>query len=204
MQTSGIGFVRVYGSAGIPVYQRDKAFQLVQGGFALDKTGLVAHQVLLAGTPLVYDEAARTAVVMRTAVLFANASNSATTYSVYKGSPLKVGDYLSAVPGGAAYAITAIDSTTYTDHDVITVGTTLGVGYSAGVSLFNSTATGASASALPVINGLLYEDTVVAVAGIAQSISAVIKATVYARRTFYISALATVSGLDDIIYSQSF
>jgi hypothetical protein len=204
MQTSGLGFARSYGVGTIPVFQRDKAFQLAQGGFTLDKTGLVAHQILLSGTPLVFDEAARTAVVLRTAKLFADAANNATTYSVLKGSPLKVGDYLAAVSGGAAYAITAIDTTTFTDHDVVTVGTTLGVALTAGASLFNSTATGASAAALPAINGLLYEDTIVAVTGINQTVSAVVRAFVYARRTFYISALASVSGLDDITYSQSY
>lgn len=201
MQTSGLGFVRTFGVGGIPVYQRDKAFQLAQGGFALDKTNLVANQVLAAGTPLVFDEAARTAVVGSFAVLQADAANNATTYRIKKGSILKVDDYLAAAPGSAAYAITAID-TSNSAYDTVTVGTTLGVGYTAGQLLFKSTATGASAAALPAFNGLLYEDTTI-VSGIAQTVSAVIRATVYARRVPYSSQLAALSGLDDIIYSQS-
>lgn len=201
MQTSGLGFVRAFGIAGIPVYQIDKAFKLVQGGFALDKTNLVAGQIIPAGTPLLYDEAARTAVVGSFATLFANATNSATTYQIKKGSILKVGDYFSATPGGTAYAITAID-TTASDHDVVTIGTTLGTALTAGQLLFKSTATGSTASALPAFNGLLYEDTLIRT-GIAQAISAVQRATVYARRVPYSTSLAALSGLDDITYSQS-
>jgi hypothetical protein len=186
---------------------RDKAMLLASGGFALVQTGFLNDDVIPRGTPLIFDEAARTATVVRTAVLFANASNSATTYQVKKSlNPnqplLKVGDYLAAIAGGAAYAITAIDSTTNTDHDVITVGTTLGVALTAGATLFASTATGASAAAFGAINGLLYEETLVQL-GYQQSVSAVIRGTVYARRVPYTAALAALSGLTNIIYSQS-
>lgn len=201
MQTSGLGFVRAFGVAGIPVYQIDKAFKLVQGGFALDKTNLVAGQILPAGTPLIYDEAARTAVVGTFATLYANATNSATTYQVKKGHIFKNGDYFSATPGGTAYAITAID-TSNTAYDVVTIGTTLGTALTAGQLLFKSTATGTTTSALPAFNGLLYEDTLVK-DGFAIAISAVQRATVYARRVPYSSQLAALSGLDDITYSQS-
>lgn len=201
MQTSGLGFVRAFGIAGVPVYQRDKGFLLAQGGFALDKTNLVAGQIIPAGTPLIFDETARTAVVGSFGTLYANATNVATTYQIKKGSVLKTGDYFSATPGGTAYAITAID-TSNAAYDVITVGTTLGAALTAGQLFFKSTATGATASALPAFNGLLYDDTTV-VAGIAQTVSAVIRAVVYARRVPYSTQLAALSGLDDITYSQS-
>lgn len=202
MQTSGLGFVRAFGIAGVPVYQRDKGFLLAQGGFALDKTNLVAGQIIPAGTPLIFDETARTAVVGSFGTLYANATNVATTYQIKKGSVLKVGDYFSATPGGTAYAITSIDSTSSTLYDTVTVGTTLGTALTAGQLFFKSTATGATASALPAFNGLLYDETVI-VAGIAQTVSAVIRAVVYARRVPYSTQLAALSGLDDITYSQS-
>lgn len=207
MQTSGMGFKRGYAPSSIPVWMRDKGMLLAQGGFALVQTGLQDFDVIPRGTPVVFDEAARTATILRTGVLFADASNSDTTYSVKKSlnakQPLfKVGDYLAAISGGKAYAITAIDSTTYTDHDVLTVGTTLGVALTAGATLFNSTATGASAAAFPVINGLLYEETLVEL-GLSQALSVVIRGTVYARRVPYTTALAALPGLAHIIYSQS-
>jgi hypothetical protein len=207
MQTSGIGFKRAYAPSSIPVWQRDKGMLLAQGGFALVQTGLQDMDVLPAGSPLIFDEAARTAIVLRTGILFADASNTATTYSVKKSlnpnQPLfKVGDYLAAAGGGAAYAITAIDSTTYSDHDVLTVGTTLGVALTAGNTLFRSTATGASAATYGAVNGLLYAETLVEL-GYMQSVSAVIKGIVYARRVPYNATLAALSGLDDIVYSQS-
>lgn len=207
MQTSGIGFKRSYAPSNIPVWQRDKAMKLVQGGFALVQTGFIDFDVIPRGTPGIYDEAARTFTAVRTGILFANATNTAVTYSVNKSlnnkQPLfKVGDYLSAVIGGAAYAITAIDSTTYTDHDVVTVGTTLGVALTAGQSLFQSTATGATAATLGAINGLLYEETLVEI-GYMQGVSVVIRGTVYARRIPYSATLAALPGLAQITFSQS-
>lgn len=207
MQTSGVGFKRTYAPSNVVVWMRDKAMLLASGGFVLVTTGLQELDVLPKGSPLVFDEAARTATVLRTGVLFADAANTDVVYQVKKSlnpnQPLfKVGDYLAAVSGGKAYAITAIDSTTYTDHDNVTVGTTLGVALTAGATLFNSTATGASAAAFPAINGLLYEETLVELS-FKQAVSAVIRGTVYARRVPYTAALAALSGLDDIIYSQS-
>lgn len=204
MQTSGVGFKRTYAGTSIPVYQLDKAFKLVQGGFLLVKTGLAKGLVLYRGTPLVYDEAARTATLLGVAKLHANATNTATSYQIEKGSNLKVGDYLAVTPGGAAYAITAIDTTSNTAYDTVTVGTTLGVAVTAGQFAFASSATGASAAAYPAINGLLYEETVVEDVAYSQSVSVVQRATVYARRVPYSTALAALSGLDDITYSQSY
>lgn len=203
MQTSGVGFKRTYAGTSIPVYQLDKAFKLVQGGFLLIKTNLAKGLILYRGTPLVYDEAARTATLLGVAKIHANASNSATSYQIEKGSNLLSGNYLAVAPGGAAYAITGID-TSNAAYDTVTVGTTLGVAVTAGEFAFASTATGASAAAFPAINGLLYEETIVEDVAYAQSVSVVQRATVYARRVPYSASLAALSGLDDITYSQSY
>lgn len=202
MQNSGVGFRRTYATASIPVWMRDKALELVQGGFVLVTTGLFPGQIIPPGTPLIYDESQRTATLGHFAKMYAAASNSATSYQVNKGHNLIVGDNLAAVTGGAAEAITAIDPTNAA-YDTITVGTTLGVAVTVGESLFASTAAGESAAALPAFNGLLYEETLFE--GPYQvAVSAVIRGTVYARRVPYTSQLAALPGLAHIIYSQSY
>ena len=67
--------------------------------------------------------------VVKTAKLYADALVDAVTYQVEKGHFFKVGDIIATkeVDDCLAYAITAIDTTTNTTHDVITVGTSLGV-----------------------------------------------------------------------------
>ncbi len=116
---------------------------------------------------------------------------------------MKVGDNLaSGATGGKAYPITAIDKTN-AGYDIITVGTSIGA-VAIGDTLYNSTATGATASALPASNGLLYEETQVFATGLQNSVGIVIRGTVYARRVPYSAAIAALAGLDDIIYSQSY
>jgi hypothetical protein len=126
MNHGGLGMERVLGSQDVPVWQGlTKDLQLVQGGFRLDKTGYSTGEILRAGSPVVFDEATRTATVLRTAVIQADAASNATTYRVQKGSTLNVGDYLaSGAVGGKAYAITAID-TSNSAYDELTVGTTI-------------------------------------------------------------------------------
>jgi hypothetical protein len=195
---------RTYNTASIPVWQGTaKDIQLAQGGFNLTiPSGAVAGQILPAGTPIVFDEATRQATYTAVGTLYSAATNSTTTYNLNKGSGLKVGDYLALAGTGAqAYAITAID-TSNANYDVYTVGTTLGVAASAGAGLYASTATGASASAYPTgVNGLSYDDVVI---GAGQTISVVIRGTCYARRLpAYSAALAALTGLKNIIFSQS-
>jgi hypothetical protein len=77
-----LSITRTLGTSGIPVWQGiGKDIQLVQGGFALDTTGLTLGSLLPAGSLVVYDEAARTATVTPTATLQAAATGSPTTYS---------------------------------------------------------------------------------------------------------------------------
>lgn len=202
MSRASIGMTRSFASGSIPIWQGlTKDIQLSQGGYLLTNPGLPVGFVIPAGTPLVFNESTRAATMVSGGVLQANASSSATTYQVLKGHTFVIGQYLSAVTGGTAYAITAID-TSNAAYDVLTVGTTLGVGYSAGQNLFASTATGSTASALPAVNGLLYDDSVVEVNTF---VSAVIRGTVYARRIPYAynTYLAALAGMDDIIFSQS-
>jgi hypothetical protein len=195
---------RSVGSTGIPVWQgKGKDMQIVQGGFALVATSLPRDTILPAGSPVTYDEAARTATVYGGGILQAAATGSPTTYRLIKGAPVKVGDVvaLSALGTGAgAFAITALDVSNAA-YDLITVGTTLG-NAAVGTGLYISSATGASASAYPTgINGLLYEDTF---GNPGESVSVVIRGTAYARRIpAYSAGLAALTGLKNIIFSQS-
>ena len=199
--SGGMGITRTPTKSGIPVYQGTaKDIQLLQGGCLLNTTGLTAGSIIPAGTPVVYDEVTRVASILHNARAQANAGASAVNYPVEKGHSLVVGDYLAAgAVGGKAYPITAID-TSNASFDTITVGTTIGA-VTAGDLLFASTATGATASALPAINGLTYDEVIVS-SNI--SLSVVIRGTVYARRVPWSAAIEALSGLKQFIYSKSY
>jgi hypothetical protein len=203
-QTGGIGVSRVIGTGTIPVWQGiGKDIQLAQGGFNLVKTGLVAGQILPAGSPMIYDEATRLATYVHTGIMYSVAASNAVVYNVKKGHGLIVGDYLATgAVGTKAYAITAIDTTTSSAYDILTVGTTIGAA-AAGDVVYASTATGATASALAAINGLLYEETEVGATYMLNSVSIVIRGTVYARRIPVNAAMQALTALDDIIFSSS-
>ncbi len=194
-----IGITRAVGSEFIPVWQgTDKDIQLVQGGFALIDPLIPVGTIIPAGTPMVFNETTRLASMLGTATLYATAGAVETNYQVNKGHTLKVGDnFATGAPGGKAYPITAIDSTTSALYDIVTVSTTIGAA-TAGDLMYASTATGATASAYPASNGLLYAETE---AGKGQDVSIVIRGTVYARRVPYNVTIAAM--FDDIIYSQS-
>lgn len=200
-----MGYRRSVGNAGIPIWQgHGQDLQLAQGGFVLAVTGFPEDTIIPAGTPLVFDEAARTATFSGGAVLQTAATGNPVAYRVYKGAPVKVGDVISLTVGGAAYGVTAID-TTNAAYDILTVPTTLG-NAAVGAGIFvSSAAAGANTGALPAgVNGMLYDD-VVYKTGLPVSCSAVIRGTVYARRIPYANptGLAALTGLKQIIFSQS-
>ena len=199
--SGGMGITRTPTKSGIPVYQGTaKDIQLLQGGCLLNTTDLTAGNIIPAGTPVVYDEVTRVASILHNARAQADARASAVNYPVEKGHSLAVGDYLaSGAVGGKAFAITAID-TSNASFDTITVGTTIGA-VTAGDLLFASTKTGATASALPAINGLTYDEVIVS-SNI--SLSVVIRGTVYARRVPWSAAIEALSGLKQFIYSKSY
>lgn len=175
-----------------------KVLETARGGFTLDTSGLTEGDTVAAGTPVQFDETTRKAKVLKTAKVYENAGAAATQYKVEKGHNLAVGDKVGKTVGGAAYAITAID-TSNADYDVITVGTTIGAA-TAGDALFQSSASGATAGALNVsANGLLYDDVEVSEDA---SLSVVLRGTVYARRIAVPSDVQ--SDLPLIIFSNSY
>jgi hypothetical protein len=194
----GLTMKREISAGGVPVFQNNT--ENAMGGFALDVTGLATGATIPAGTVMGYDEATRKAKVLKVAKVQANAGNTATDVQVEKGHLVAVGDYLAAVIGGKAYAVTAID-TTNADYDKLTVGTTLGVALTAGDALFVSSATGASAALYATVaKGLLYQEVKV---GENEPVAIAVRATVYERRIPIVTA-AIKALLPNIIFSQSY
>lgn len=110
----------------------------VPGGVTVSVADL-GGTALKEGTPLAYVAADGMYHVTKTAKIVTAAAIDAVTYEVEKDSHFKVGDRF-ATEGANGQLITAIDKTTNTDKDVITVGTTLGVVIAAGVVAFQSAA----------------------------------------------------------------
>ena len=110
---------------------------------AADLTQKVLHE----GTPVGKDENGLYHVV-KVAVLSADATNSATAYTVKKGHNFKVGDVVMLATGSKAYTITGI-ATNASDatSDDLTVDTTLGTAAKAGDAIYNAAKAGASGSA---------------------------------------------------------
>lgn len=108
----------------------------ISGGVTVSVADL-GGAALKEATPLAYVSADGLYHVCKTAKVVTAATNSAVTYDVAKGSHFKVGDRF-AIEGANGQLITAIDKTTNTDKDVITVGTTLGVVVAVGVVAFES------------------------------------------------------------------
>jgi hypothetical protein len=110
---------------------------------AADLTQKVLHE----GTPVGKDENGLYHVV-KVAVLSADATNTATAYTVKKGHNFKVGDVVMLATGSEAYTITEI-ATNADDatSDDLTVDTTLGTAAKAGDSLYLAAKAGASGSA---------------------------------------------------------
>lgn len=110
---------------------------------AADLTQKVLHE----GTPVGKDENGLYHVV-KVAVLSADATNTATAYTVKKGHNFKVGDVVMLATGSNAYTITGI-ATNASDatRDDLTVDTTLGTAAKAGDAIYNAAKAGASGSA---------------------------------------------------------
>lgn len=110
---------------------------------AADLTQKVLHE----GTPVGKDENGLYHVV-KVAVLSADATNTATAYTVKKGHNFKVGDVVMLATGSKAYTITKIATNAYdATSDDLTVDTTLGTAAKAGDSLYLAAKAGASGSA---------------------------------------------------------
>ena len=102
------------------------------------------------GTPIgAQDTSTGLCKVVKTAKMVTQAAIDATTYEVAKGHHFKVGDlFTEGVSNGKA--ITAIDKTTNTDKDVITLATTLGAVVAVGVVCYEAAGANTTIAVTPV------------------------------------------------------
>lgn len=190
---SSLGYNKESATSGVPKFQ--KILETAQGGFTLDESVLAAGTVIPAGTVIGFDESTRKAKPFKGGVLQANATDSATTYRILKGSNVAVGMSVN-LTGGTARAITAIN-TSNGSYDELTVGTTIGVAGTAGDVLF-VTDDGYSKA-----KGLLLNDATVPATGTTETISVVTRGTVYHRRIAPVAA--TVKALmPSVHFSESY
>lgn len=171
-------------NAGIPVYQHDKSLQVLTGGFTLNVGGYADGTIIGAGTAIMVDESARTAVAVKTAVVTKAIVTADTSIEIAKGHSLVVGDKLNGK------AISVIDKTTNATHDVVE----LAAGYGKAEAIGNKIGSGDG-------NALSYKPVQVK-AGNVHPVTAVVGGLVYARRIGFISA-ATKSSLPSVIFSQT-
>lgn len=182
----------------VPVFQKE--IEVAQGGFILDASNVPDGVTIPQGSVLNFNEVTRVAKVVKTATVNATAASNAVNYQVKKNHIFAVGDNVGKTVGGAAYAISAIDKSN-ADYDVITVGTTLGAAAEFDV-LIQSSATGASAAALPLAPKGLLRTSLDVVSGFSHEVGAVIRGSVYARRIPGANAdIQTLLPL--IVFSQS-
>ena len=119
-----------------------KKIEDLQGGVTVSAADFVADHVVPAGTIIGKDSNGLFHAI-KVAKLYTAATNSDTTYSVYKGHGFKVGDFVAALTGNKAYAITVINTSNAT-HDVITLSATLGTVVAQYAGLFQALAEAAS------------------------------------------------------------
>jgi hypothetical protein len=173
-----------------------KVGEVAQGGFTLDDASFAIGDVIPAGTPIGFNEATRIAVVAKTAVLYADATNIATTYQVRKGHTLKVGQS-PILAGGTARPITAIDTAGSPLYDTLTFGVTIGVAASAGAALYIADA------GYTAVKGLLFADVILDATKQAD-VTVVLRGTVYDRRITSPLPASMKALLPLIIFSQSY
>lgn len=172
-----------------------------KGGGTLSNVGFADKSLLRAGTLVNIDEYTRLVTVLKTAVIVEAAAAGAVAYKIakqhnYQSHFMVLGDILGNVVGGAAYGLTAID-TTNAVYDIITVPTSLGA-LNVGDILFTSSAAGANAAALKVtVNGHLRNDTIVS---INQFVAVVRQGITYNRRLPFATPQAVKDALKGIIF----
>lgn len=180
-----------------PVYDMKQGITTLPGGFLLVITGLQSLSILPAGSAFVADETARTATLLKSTLVYANATNVATTIQVTKGTQFAVGDNIGKADGAKSIDITAIDRTN-AGYDIITVSATLGYALTAGDTLVQASNANASAVILKP-NGLLYNDVVV---DTNSTVTLVTGAVAYKRRIPPIIA-ASMAALPNVIFTNS-
>jgi hypothetical protein len=162
--------------AGIPVFS--KIIELFTGGFSLTVTGFNTGVKLPKGSLLVVNEAARTAVPVKTAVSAGTGVlSSATAHLVEGGHHFQVGDIIGHVVGGGAYPISQIIASG--SNDILVVGTSIAIAPEGRV-FFQSSALGTDQAAISASpNALSFFDVLIESGA---SVAALRRGTAYKNR----------------------
>lgn len=115
------------------LWNEGNAVRATSGGTVVSSELPTATTYLEKGCPVRLNYSTGAINVVKSAKLYADAAVDAVVYQVEKNHFFKVGDFFTTFDADSvkAYAITEIDTTTNTTHDVITVGTSLGVALTA-------------------------------------------------------------------------
>jgi len=180
----------------------------IPGGFAIDLTKFPKGSVVAGGTPVLYDEATRTAKVHVAVKVYEAAAVGATAIKVEKplgNSALTAGQHVIVAPSaasgtGTGITIASIDRSNEL-YDVLTVAE-LEAALTAGTILVEADKAGAGAKIAVVPNALSYHDIYVDSNSTQFSVTAVVEGTVYERRIPPVAA-AVKSLFTEITFSQS-
>lgn len=118
----------------------------IPGGVGVSVANL-GGAVLHEGTPI-GEGANGLYKVVKTAKLYANASNTDTAYKVVKGHHFVAGDYITC-GNNNGQLISSIDKSNAA-YDTITVGTTIGAAFNAGACMTETTGANKTAAVAPV------------------------------------------------------
>lgn len=210
---NGVGLTSTQTIAGdIPIWQNPEDLQKDQGGFTIANAP-TAKSLIPAGTPIDINESTRTAGVCYRFEVYEEAEDDATVIKVVKfstkyGNLAEVGMNIMKMPAtlataGAAYPITAIDTTTSEDYDAITLSTTLGETLAVGTILAEANSTHATTAVLLYTGDrLTYEDVYVQDDSLQYSVAGVYFGSIYDRRIRSIAAIEKAN-MPQINFSQS-
>lgn len=129
-----------------------------QGGFTLAANTPASNATgwILKGLPLNVNYISRVAEVVKTALVIAD--STATKTRVAKGSLFIVGEAIANTVGAVAVAITAIDTTTSEDYDILTHLTVTNA-FVADTVIFEAAAASATSAYLFAANAILSDNT---------------------------------------------
>jgi hypothetical protein len=174
-----------------------KVTELYKGGFRLVVGNYNTGVILPEGSLLKVDEAARTATMLKSAVLMA--TGGGTQQVVKSGHHFKVGEFITLAGAGTAYSIKRVEPTG--SNSLIAIGTAIPNG-GTGAVLVEATGsgTGASAAVKTVANSLSRYPVEI---GTTEGVAAVRKGTAYKRRVQAHGA-DQIAGITFIEWSNSY
>lgn len=180
------------------------------GGFNPDLSSFPKGSVVQTGTPILVDEATRTAQVHIAVKVYETAAIDATTVKVAKtkaGSVLSAGQFLMAAPAsatatGTGLEITAVD-TSNSAYDELTLSAALTAALSKDAILVEADKAGAGAKMKVVPNALTRFDIYVDPNSKQFTCGAVVEATIYERRIPPVAQAVKDLFQKEITFSQS-